>query len=119
MIGIDIEEVARFENKTDEFYKRIFTLDEIKYAEKFDKKAERFAGMFCAKEAVMKAISVQIEKMSFQDIEITHAQNGKPVVVLKNLVKEIFESINAKSVEISVSHTSKTAVAICFINQSC
>ena len=56
-IGIDIIEVSRFRRKKYEenrnFYKKIFVKSEINYCLKFKNSAERFAGKFAIKEAVI------------------------------------------------------------------
>ena len=87
-IGIDIIEVSRFRRKKYEenrnFYKKIFAKSEINYCLKFKNSAERFAGKFAIKEAVIKSIP---EKISPCDIEIVYV-NRKPRIRLKNLLEK-------------------------------
>jgi len=56
-IGIDIIGVSRFRRKKYEenrnFYKKIIVKSEINYCLKFKNSAERFAGIFAIKEAVI------------------------------------------------------------------
>ena len=57
-IGIDVAEVKRIraviESQGERFLRRVFTLEEVAYCEKFKNKYERYAGRFAAKEAAMK-----------------------------------------------------------------
>lgn len=54
VIGVDIEDIERFKNKSEEFIQRIFTAVEIDYCQKFSKPESHYAARFCAKEAVIK-----------------------------------------------------------------
>ena len=105
-IGIDIIEVSRFRRKKYEenrnFYKKIFVKSEINYCLKFKNSAERFAGKFAIKEAVIKSIH---EKISFLDIETSHS-NAKPIVKLKNSLQKKYQFL------VSVSHEKKFAVGV-------
>ncbi len=103
-IGVDIEEVARFEeigkkNKIDSF----FSDDEIKYCKSRSKPLMHFAGIFCAKEAVKKTLN---RNVLIRDIEIGHSENGAPFIV------RVEEDENLKElILLSISHTEKYAVA--------
>ena len=105
-VGIDIVEVDRFKKKKYEknkiFYKKIFGYSEINYCLKFKNPAERFAGKFAIKEAVIKSIH---EKISFLDIETSHS-NAKPIVKLKNSLQKKYQFL------VSVSHEKKFAVGV-------
>lgn len=114
-IGNDICEVKRFSNKEKNFYKKIFTTQEILYAEKFKNYAEHFAGFFCAKESIMKALNSGIEKINMLDVEILHLESGKPFVKLTGTAKAFFDNMLEKNIEISISHTSDFAMAFALI----
>ena len=94
-IGIDIIEVSRFRKKQYEenknFYKKIFVKSEINYCLKFKNSAERFAGKFAIKEAVIKSIP---EKIRPHDIEIVYV-NRKPRIRLKNSLRKKYDFIAA------------------------
>ena len=68
-IGVDIVEIARFQqldySSNKQFYKRVFTLNEIKYCLSFSSPAPHFAANFAGKEAVRagKATGRQIGKV--------------------------------------------------------
>jgi len=105
-IGIDIIEVSRFRRKKYEenrnFYKKIFVKSEINYCLKFKNSAERFAGKFAIKEAVIKSIP---EKIGPRDIEIVYV-NRKPRIRLKSSLRKKYDFI------VSVSHEKEFAIGI-------
>ena len=45
-IGVDIEDIERFKNKSEEFIQRIFTAVEIDYCQKFSKPESHYAARF-------------------------------------------------------------------------
>ncbi len=102
-IGIDIEKISRFKGKSKSLLARILTGRELKSLK--NKNSQTIAGIFCAKEAIIKACSI-IEKINFNDIEIFHKKNGMPFVKIKNLKK-----ISSKDLKISISHSKDYAVA--------
>jgi len=104
-IGIDIIEVSRFRRKKYEenrnFYKKIFVKSEIDYCLKFKNSAERFAGKFALKEALIKSID---RKIRFSEIETSHLKS-KPIVRIKKS-REKYNFIA------SLSHENDFAVAV-------
>ena len=104
-IGIDIIEVSRFRRKKYEenrnFYKKIFVKSEINYCLKFKNSAERFAGKFALKEALIKSID---RKIRFSEIETSHLKS-KPIV----RIKKFGEKYNFIT---SLSHENDFAVAV-------
>ena len=59
-IGVDIEDINRFEGKSEEFLDRIFTPLELEYCMKYSKPQSHLAVRFCAKEAVYQTIASTI-----------------------------------------------------------
>jgi holo-[acyl-carrier protein] synthase len=106
MIGVDIEEVKRFNKylKNSKIIKRIFYQEEIDYSCSKKNVAQHLAVRFAAKEAVWKALSCKNRKIAITDIKIINNKYGKPEVFIKN-------KKNTK-VELSISHTDKYAVAV-------
>ena len=101
MIGIDITKTKKFAiEKNSSFIKKTFTGYEIGYSYKHTRPEIHLAGIFSAKEAIIKCINTKIE---FNDIEIRHEKNGKPIAFIKN---------KRFSGDISISHTDEIAVAI-------
>ena len=109
-IGIDVVNVDRFSSKifseNIEFYRKIFTKNEIDYCTKFNEPYTHFAGKFALKEAVIKALNKKIDLL---DIETFH-KNGAPQIKLKN--QDNFNSIS------SISHENTVAVAVFLIEFS-
>jgi len=81
-IGIDIEEIAALPQTTDfrkeEFYKMNFTPGEIAYCILQPDPYASFAGLFAAKEAMIKADGANRNK-TFNTLEIDHSPEGKPL----------------------------------------
>lgn len=99
-IGIDIESIdnlpktADFRNEG--FYKDNFSDKEISYCILQPNPVASFAGLFAAKEAIVKANN-QYKNTKFNQLIITHDAQGKPT----------FEGIS-----VSISHTNDSAVAV-------
>ena len=107
--GVDIEDISRFENKTLEsdshFLNRIFTKNELDYCFSNALPAKHLAARFCAKEAVVKALSNIIDKnISYSQIEILKKENGSPYVNLLGCSEKI-------EISISLSHDREKAIA--------
>lgn len=119
-IGVDIVQIKRIEKLMEKnyrnFYKKLFTEIEIKYIENNSYKPQTIAGLFSAKEAIAKAIGCGIGRLSWQDIEIIHNKDGKPMVNINERLKALLEVIGKNSIEISISHEKDYAIAfaICF-----
>lgn len=105
-IGVDIEDINRFCEKSDDFLKRVFTPVELEYCFKFSKPESHLAARFCAKEAVVKALTgLNIVGVSYNEIEVYHNENSCPQIrILKNLEKEIL-------FQVSLSHDKTKAIA--------
>ena len=101
--GIDIEKVSKFKKKNKKLFGKIFSKNELKNIKNHS--AQHIAGLFCAKEAVIKACS-PLEKLGFKDIEILHKKNGEPYAMIKKSKK-----IKIKDLKISISHSNEYAIA--------
>ena len=114
MIGIDIESIPRIEhlirNKPN-IIKRFFSTYELEYAEKKAKMSQTLTGIWCAKEAVVKAFS-SVEPVFVTDVKLKHNSSGIPYIFsIKNekLLKEY-------KIDISISHSKDYATAVAIIN---
>ena len=118
-VGTDIVEVSRVKTAIERtgraFLERVYTETEIGYCElgKSKRKYESYAARFAAKEAFSKAIGTGIgENAHLNEIEVLYLDNGKPVVRLYGETKAYFEAnFSGKEIDISLSHTSKLALA--------
>ena len=108
--GIDLVYIKRFENFIDNdiFLESIFNNEEINYIKKH-KKLDTIAGLFAAKEAMLKALKKGINNYSLKDIEISHDSNNAPFIILHNDIKKECEIDN---ISLSISHDNDYAVAI-------
>lgn len=110
MVGIDIVEVRRFENISRAFLERVFLPTEIAYLQSKKTRAETVAGMYAAKEAVLKAIGTGIAG-GFLNVQIAHAESGAPVASLRG---QLHDRVNG-DLYVSISHSAENAVACCYI----
>lgn len=117
-IGIDIIEVKRIEkqvgNEASAFIKKIFTSQEIDYCEsKIKNKAQNYAVRFAAKEAFFKALGTGWrDGLSWQDVEITNDELGKPNILVTGKSQTIIQEKNIKHIHVSLSHIKEIAIAV-------
>ena len=113
MIGIDIEKINRFEEWTEEGFKRIFTEKEIAYANQFTNNLEHFCGFFCVKEAFVKALGD--DSVHYSEIEVLHEESGKPYINQTPYIHSILREHFKSRIEISISHCKEYATAIVLV----
>lgn len=120
--GNDIIKISRIKDSIERigenFIKRVYTEEEIRYCEsrrmcKFQSYAVRFA----AKEAVYKALAPTEGLSSWLDVEVRRLENGKPKAHLKGALAEYAKShgISDENIEISLSHDEDYAIATAII----
>lgn len=110
-VGVDIEDIKRFENKSQEFLDRVFTKNEQEYCLSKAKTASHFAVRFCAKEAVTKALnSIGIKQPVHNKIEVFHDANSCPKIKLPDTPQ-----YNNLNIELSLSHDKTKAIAFVLI----
>jgi len=110
-IGVDIEDIKRFKDKSQKFLDRIFTKDEQAYCLSKPNPASHFAVRFCAKEAVTKALnSMDIRQPQLNKIEIYHDENKCPKIKLSGKEYDNF------TIEVSLSHEKTKAIAFVIID---
>ena len=112
MIGIDIEQVKRIQSliENEVQAKRLFSQEELDYANARTFPAMHLTGFFCAKESVIKALGGGI----VTEVVVLHSDNGKPYAKLLGKTKAL---LGDKKIEISISHTTEYATAICQITE--
>src|SRR3989454_12610409 len=115
-LGVDITEVERvrgaIERQGERFLKRLYTAKERAYCEKFKNKYERYAGRFAVKEAAMKALGTGWSRgVRWVDIEILRRQGSRPMLELKGEARKIADRLGVKNIAISITHTSRQAMA--------
>jgi phosphopantetheine--protein transferase-like protein len=98
MIGVDLVYIPEFQKQLDSegkaFMEKAFVLSEIK-----NRKTEHLAGLWAAKEAVMKAALVTPKKLT--DIVIASDRSGMP-----------HARVGSQKYAISISHHADYAIAV-------
>lgn len=99
-VGTDLINITRFKNALNKIQDRVFLPSELKNLE-----IQHLAGIFAAKEAVIKALN--LKPGVWHNIEISNKKSGKPVVKLsEDLIKN--KIINY---DLSISHDNKYSIA--------
>ena len=107
-LGVDLCEIARMQRLLDEGHplRRMFTAEEQDYiASKGATAAQTMAGLFAAKEAILKALGTGLT-IPMTDIVITHTNLGQPVITLAGKAAEM-----GGHVMISITHEGGMAAA--------
>jgi phosphopantetheine--protein transferase-like protein len=114
-VGVDTEQVARWRqllpNLRAASHRRLFSEQEHRYCESFADPAPVYAGHWCAKEAVFKAVSSVGQEagaggtLTIDQIEIEHLSTGCPVARLPG------DWAQTLRVKVSISHDAQRALA--------
>jgi holo-[acyl-carrier protein] synthase len=115
-IGTDIIECPRIgkmvENHGELFLRRIYTDREIRYCQSRKHAIEHFAGLWAAKEAILKAIgSGWSQGVSWTDIEVRQGQRAQPRVLVAGEAKVVAIRQGIGDILISISHCRTYATA--------
>ncbi len=121
-IGVDIVDVERvnrlLDRYGDRFLRRVFTDVEIRYAKRNFKTAERLAGRFAVKEAVLKALGTgKSQGILWKDIETVRGTMGKPEVKLYGKASIYMKRLRGSKIFISISHDGGKAIAFVIIER--
>jgi holo-[acyl-carrier protein] synthase len=122
-MGLDLVQISRIADSTalfgDRFKNRLFTRDELEYAESGDGEAgesgqcaERLAARFAAKEATIKALDLGEAGISWKDIEVRKLRGGGCALALHGPVAEIAKKMGLTSTSLSLSHDGDYAGAV-------
>jgi holo-[acyl-carrier protein] synthase len=118
-IGIDMIEVDRVAEKIGKekgFRELVFSANEIAYCETKTNKYEHYAARFAAKEAFLKALGTGwANGFAFNEIEIYHDTNGKPLLQLLGNTALQVAAINIRQIAVSLTHVKSIASAIIII----
>ncbi|MFX1511636.1 MAG: holo-ACP synthase [Promethearchaeota archaeon] len=116
-IGIDIEEIIRFQKliKAEKklFFGKIFSAAEIDYANSKSDPAIHFCAIFTAKEATKKSFSIYVN-LNLNSIEVLHdSSTGAPYIQIRETANTPQMRLLKKSnIFLSISHTHSVAVAV-------
>ena len=115
MIGVDLLEVDRLEAalaRSPRLAERLFTDAEREYAEARARPAMHLAARFCAKEAVSKAL--ELEVFSAREVEVVRDDAGPPRVRLSGNAARRAEELGVR-VYVSLTHTRGVAGAVALL----
>jgi len=106
-IGNDIIEIERVEKAISKegFIAKVYTQREIENIVKRGNRAETYAGIFSAKEAISKAIGTGVREFSLTDLEILNDDLGKPYVIVSDKLKG--QGIAGKLLDVAVDYARK------------
>jgi holo-[acyl-carrier protein] synthase len=115
-MGVDMADVARIkaaiERHGEAFLRRVYTVREKEYCEKFKNQYERYAGRFAAKEATMKALGTGWSRgVRWVDVEVVRQSGGRPTIALYGEAAKVAAALGVQRVTVSITHTSTQALA--------
>lgn len=115
-IGIDLCEIARMEKllENGHFLARFFSPEEQAYIRGKGKTApQTMAGIYAAKEALVKALGCGIVSADLGQIGVVHDSYGKPAYVLQGEYARLAEDKRISSFYLSITHDGGMAAAVC------
>jgi len=122
-IGVDIVGIARIQGLLDKygerFLARVYTGAEVEYAMRGVNKAERLAGRFAVKEAVMKALGTgKSQGILWRDVETVRGRLGRPEVHLHGQAVRWAKMRGGGAVHASITHDGGKAVAFVILEKA-
>ena len=113
-LGLDLCEIVRMEAllADERFLSRYFTSEEAAYVRsRGQSAAQTLAGLFAAKEAVVKALGVGLS-LPFKEIEIIHNEARQPQVRLTGTAAEKLAALGGGDFLLSITHEGGMAAAV-------
>lgn len=122
-IGVDIVDIARIQALLDryggKFLARVYTGAEAEYAAGGANRAERLAGRFAVKEAVMKALGTgKSQGILWKDVETLRGPLGKPEVLLHGQAAKWAKARGGGAVHVSITHDGGKAMAFVILEKA-
>ena len=115
-VGFDLIEIDRVRGLIDKhgdgFLDRVMHGDESRARLNTPNGPTHLAGLFAAKEAVMKALGTGMAGAAFTEIAIRHTDGGQPYVELHGGAAERAKELEVESWHLSISHSKQTAGAV-------
>ena len=116
-IGCDVSGIGRWENDQtrERLMDRWFCPEETAYVRSRGKAAaQSAAGIFCAKEALAKALGTGFSASVLpQDVCVLHTPSGAPFYRLSGAAARTAESLGIRRFHLSVTHDGGIAAAFC------
>jgi len=117
-IGVDLIGIARMEEmlESPNFLSRFFTSEEQAYIRaRGAAGAQSAAGIYAAKEAMLKALGTGIAPIGLAEVGVTHATSGAPQATLGPKAMARLLELGAERMHISITHAEGMAVAVAII----
>jgi holo-[acyl-carrier protein] synthase len=115
-VGLDLVEIERVAQSLARhgmaFAERILHADEDAERVSADEGAAHLAGLFAAKEAVMKALGTGMAGAAFKDIAILNRPGGEPYVRLSGRALETASKRGIRDWRLSITHSRTMAAAV-------
>ena len=115
-VGIDVCEIARMEDLLTEgrFLARFFSREEQAYIQsKGRAAAQTMAGLYAAKEALVKALGTGLQGMELKDIVVLHDSQGAPGYALGGAAEAAARARGIRTLHLSITHDGGVAAAVC------
>lgn len=112
-LGCDLCAISRMEEmiKDGRFLLRYFTAEERAYITARTRSAQTAAGIFAAKEALVKALGTGFAALSPADVHIGHDAQGAPMYMLNEKTRAALHARGAQRAFLSISHDGDYALA--------
>jgi len=120
-IGVDVVDVDRMKvalERTPRIRQRLFTEAEISYCEKFRFAERHYAGRWAVKEAVTKALGCGL--IQWNGVEVRRRPRQAPTVRIFGKIERFANmvGIREEDIQISITHSELSAVAVCIVRRS-
>ncbi|MCQ2981820.1 MAG: holo-ACP synthase [Treponemataceae bacterium] len=112
-IGIDLVHCQRMQSFLDDESKgkRFFGPEEYAYARGKSSGVESLAAAFAAKEAFGKALGTGLTDLVLSDIQVVHAENGRPQLLLQGSAEAACKKAGVGKIHVSLTHEHDMAAA--------
>lgn len=116
-VGLDVVDIRRVSDSMsrfgDRFVQRLFSEDEIAYAQSGEgQAAERLAARFAAKEAAIKALDLSEVGVAWRDIEVQKLPSGGCQLALRGRAAAHADHLGVCEIALSLSHDGDFAAAV-------
>ena len=114
-VGIDLVDVERLASalrRRPRLATRVFTEHELDSRATGNRRVERLAARFAAKEATMKALGVGMSGFRMHDVVVVASADGRPSLLLHGAAREHARQLGVRSLSVSLTHTSTLAAAM-------
>jgi len=114
-LGLDVCDIARMEEflKDGRFLARFFSMEEQEYIENKGRgTAQTMAGIFAAKEALVKALGTGFTGGNLKDICVLHDKFGAPYYDLRGNYAQHAAQRHITNLHLSISHDGGVAAAV-------